>query len=166
MRAGFRGPLNQRFEFRTQARTALAPSAPGPQPMPEGNELVRATVLPPAGGRTVPSSQVITPRQGEREIQIQEGESFAVSRKFARLDLPDGCSQNESGAEATRSPDASHGRRLSETRASVWSAGVFSAAVFVVRGWICRMVIRKTGVARWLFLLPGGEGQDAGEPQH
>jgi hypothetical protein len=28
------------------------------------HELVRATVLPPAGGRTVPSSQAVTSRQG------------------------------------------------------------------------------------------------------
>src|SRR5260370_41048708 len=80
MRAGFRGPLNQRFEFRTQARTAQAPHALGHGPVPEGYELVRATVLPPAGGRTAPSSQANTSRQGEREIQIQEGEAGAVER--------------------------------------------------------------------------------------
>ena len=64
MRAGLGGPLNQRFEFRTQARTVQAPRALGQKPMPEGDELVRATVLPPAGGRTVPSSQAIIHRQG------------------------------------------------------------------------------------------------------
>jgi hypothetical protein len=64
MRAGFSGPLNQRFEFRTQARTVLAPNAFGQQPVPEGCELVRTTVLPSAGGRTVPSSHARTARQG------------------------------------------------------------------------------------------------------
>jgi hypothetical protein len=31
------------------------------------------------------------------------------------------------------------------------------------RDWIGRTPIRKTSSVRWLFLLPGGEGQDAGE---
>src|SRR6266545_2426839 len=35
----------------------------------------------------------------------------------------------ESGAEAARTPDASRGRWPAETRASVWSACVFSAAL-------------------------------------
>jgi hypothetical protein len=29
--------------------------------------------------------------------------------------------------------------------------------------WICRTGIRKTKDGQWLFLLPGGEGQDEGE---
>jgi hypothetical protein len=28
------------------------------------------------------------------------------------------------------------------------------------RDWICRTPIRETSSVRWLFLLPGGEGQD------
>ena len=55
------GPLHQRFEFRTPARTVQALHALGPKPVPEANELIRATVLPPAGGRTVPSSPIHHP---------------------------------------------------------------------------------------------------------
>src|SRR5580658_455076 len=34
------------------------------------------------------------------------------------------------------------------------------------RDWICRTCIRKTRDQRLLFLLPGGEGQDEGEPKN
>ena len=45
-----------------------------------------------------------------------EGESLAVPLKFERLDLPDGHSASESGAEDTRSPDASRPPGVLELR--------------------------------------------------
>src|SRR5258707_1059298 len=77
MRAGFRGPLNQRFEFGTQERKAHAPHGLGQKPAPEGFELIRSTVLPPAGGRTVPSTHPSAKNKNRGNLRYKgRGEGF------------------------------------------------------------------------------------------
>jgi len=62
-------------------------------------------------------------------------------------------------------PALSFRRRLAAMAGQARRGRIIRRCTEKARDWICRTIIRNTRTVRPLFLLPGGEGQDEGDPR-